>query len=76
VKKSLRMCPLPELTPAPSNALLSIACEVMGSTPAAIAWLGSPQVGLAGLRPVDFAALHGEQEVLSLLGRIEHGVYW
>jgi len=72
---SRQMCPSPKLMPPPSRKLLSTACEVLGSATRATAWLGSPQIGLGGTRPVDFAALHGEQEVLLLLGRIEHGVY-
>lgn len=67
--------PILDLALPSSRQLFKFAVEVMGSPPAAAAWLDSPQWGLGGARPVDFAAEHGTTEVLLLLGRIEHGVF-
>ena len=39
-------------------------------------WLNSPQVGLGGATPLEYAETEvGAREVEDLLGRIEHGVY-
>ena len=39
-------------------------------------WLASPQVGLGGAIPLEFAETEvGAREVENLLGRIEYGVY-
>ena len=39
-------------------------------------WLSSPQVGLGGAIPLDYAGTEiGAREVEDLLGRIEYGVY-
>ena len=56
--------------------LLSQAKRVMGSLPAAQKWLATPQFGLGGAIPLDFASTEvGGREVEDLLGRIETGVY-
>lgn len=56
--------------------LLGRAIEVMESIPAARQWLASPQVGLGGEIPLEFAQTEvGAREVEDLLGRIEYGVY-
>lgn len=60
---------------SPPTPLLVAAISALGSTSAATAWLRSPQRGLGGARPVDFAEKYGDSEVLALLGRVEHGVY-
>ena len=56
--------------------LLGKAIEVMESEQAARLWLTSPQVGLGGEVPLDYAKTEvGAREVEDLLGRIEYGVY-
>lgn len=52
------------------------AVEVMGSEKNAHKWLSSPQYGLGNKIPIEYMSTEkGTQEVLDLLGRIEHGVY-
>ena len=56
--------------------LLGRAIETMEDDDAARQWLRSPQVGLGGEIPLDFAETEvGAREVENLLGRIDHGVY-
>jgi len=56
--------------------LLSKAITVFGSQDEANKWLKSPQFGLGGAVPLDFAKSEvGSREVENLLGRIEYGVY-
>ncbi len=56
--------------------LLGMACFVMASKEAGRQWLCSPQVGLGGAVPLEYAETElGAREVENLLGRIEHGVY-
>lgn len=56
--------------------LMGRAVEVMESAVNARRWLTSPQVGLGGAVPLDFARTEvGAREVEDLLGRIEYGVY-
>ena len=56
--------------------LLNKAIESLETEEAARNWLNSPQVGLGGVAPIDYAETEaGAQEVENLLGRIEHGVY-
>jgi putative toxin-antitoxin system antitoxin component (TIGR02293 family) len=56
--------------------LMGKAIEVMESEENARQWLDSPQFGLGGAVPLDFAATEvGAREVEDLLGRIEYGVY-
>jgi len=52
------------------------AVEVMESEETARQWLTSPQFGLGGAAPLDYAETEvGAREVEDLLGRIEYGVY-
>lgn len=56
--------------------LLGLALDAMGTLDHARRWLKSPQVGLGGSTPLDYALTEiGAREVEALLGRIEHGVY-
>jgi putative toxin-antitoxin system antitoxin component (TIGR02293 family) len=56
--------------------LMGKAIEVMEGEDAARRWLNSPQVGLGGAVPLDYAETEvGAREVEDLLGRIEYGVY-
>jgi putative toxin-antitoxin system antitoxin component (TIGR02293 family) len=56
--------------------LLSKAIKVFGSKDDANKWLNSPQFGLGGAVPLDYAKSEiGAREVEKLLGRIEYGVY-
>jgi putative toxin-antitoxin system antitoxin component (TIGR02293 family) len=55
--------------------LFSQAVETMESKEAARQWLSSPQIGLGGATPLDYAETEaGAREVTNLLGRIEYGV--
>lgn len=56
--------------------LLGKAVKVFGNIEDANQWLGSPQFGLGGVAPLDYAQTEiGAREVENLLGRIEYGVY-
>jgi putative toxin-antitoxin system antitoxin component (TIGR02293 family) len=56
--------------------LMGKAVEVMESEENARRWLTSPQFGLGGAVPLDYAETEvGAREVEDLLGRIEYGVY-
>lgn len=56
--------------------LMGKAVAVFGSEQDARQWLNSPQFGLGGAVPLDYAKTEvGAREVENLLGRIEYGVY-
>lgn len=56
--------------------LLGKAVSVLESIEDARRWLRSPQVGLGGSIPLEYAETEvGAREVENLLGRIEYGVY-
>ena len=56
--------------------LLGRAASVMESLDDGRRWLTSPQVGLGGAIPLEYAETEvGAREVENLLGRIEYGVY-
>jgi len=56
--------------------LLGKAVKVFGDLEDAKQWLNSPQFGLGGAVPLDYATTElGAREVENLLGRIEYGVY-
>jgi putative toxin-antitoxin system antitoxin component (TIGR02293 family) len=56
--------------------LLGKAVKVFGDIDDAKQWLNSPQFGLGGAVPLDYAKTEvGAREVENLLGRIEYGVY-
>ena len=56
--------------------LMGMAIEVFENEEAARAWMSSPQVGLDGETPLEYANTElGAQEVRNLLGRIDHSVY-
>src|SRR5207244_10360328 len=56
--------------------LMGRAIEVLESEENARQWLTSPQFGLGGAVPLDYAETEvGAREVEDLLGRIEYGVY-
>jgi putative toxin-antitoxin system antitoxin component (TIGR02293 family) len=56
--------------------LFGRAVKVFGDREEAKRWLNSPQFGLGGAVPLDYAKTEvGAREVENLLGRIEYGVY-
>ena len=55
--------------------LLSRAARVLGSPEAAQHWFAHPIHALGGVSPQDYAEKHGIDELLKILGRIEHGVF-
>lgn len=56
--------------------LMGKAVEVFETEENARRWLNSPQIGLGGAVPLDYAEIEvGAREVEDLLGRIEYGVY-
>jgi putative toxin-antitoxin system antitoxin component (TIGR02293 family) len=56
--------------------LMGRAVEVFETKENARRWLSSPQAGLGGAVPLDYAETElGAREVEDLLGRIEYGVY-
>jgi putative toxin-antitoxin system antitoxin component (TIGR02293 family) len=56
--------------------LMGKAVAVLESEESARRWLTSPQFGLGGAVPLDYARTEvGAREVEDLLGRIEYGVY-
>jgi len=57
--------------------LMGKAVEAMEGHDAARRWLSSPQAGLGGAVPLDYAETEvGAREVEDLIGRIENGVYF
>ena len=57
------------------NEVMRRATEVLGDRPSAMRWLGTPVRALDYATPISL--LHnakGREEVLSVLGRLEHGV--
>ena len=70
------------LKPAVSDRVVRLAklfgkaIQVLGNGDEARRWLNSPQFGLGGAVPLDYAKTEvGAREVENLLGRIEYGVY-
>ena len=58
------------------SRLLSHATEVFGDAANGRDWLKTPQRGLGGAVPLEYAETEiGAREVENLLGRIDHGVY-
>jgi putative toxin-antitoxin system antitoxin component (TIGR02293 family) len=56
--------------------LFGKAVQIFGGVEDAKQWLNSPQFGLGGAMPLDYAKTEvGAREVENLLGRIEYGVY-
>ena len=56
--------------------LMGKAMDVLETETKARQWLNSPQYGLGGATPLDYAYTEvGAREVENLLGRIEHGVF-
>ncbi len=56
--------------------LMGKAVEVFEGEEAARAWMSSPQFGLGGETPLDYATTElGALEVQNLLGRIDYSVY-
>lgn len=56
--------------------LLIMAVDVFGSKEHALRWLKASRSQLKGKTPLDFADTElGCQEIVNLLGRIEHGVF-
>lgn len=56
--------------------LMGQAVKVFGSEAEGRDWLNTPQFGLGGAVPLDYAETEiGAREVENLLGRIEYGVY-
>lgn len=58
------------------SRLLERTVQVMGGREAAVQWLKAPRSYLRGQTPLDMVVTElGTEEVLNLLGRIEHGVF-
>lgn len=58
------------------NEVTKRAIEVFGSEEKARRWLHTPNFALGDVRPVDLLRTkEGTDEVLGILGRIEHGVF-
>lgn len=56
--------------------VLDMATEVFGGPAKAESWLKTPARGLGGKVPLEYADTHlGAQEVINLLGRIDHGIF-
>jgi putative toxin-antitoxin system antitoxin component (TIGR02293 family) len=56
--------------------LVARATDVFGGVEEAVGWLKSPQRGLGGAVPLDYARTEiGAREVEKLIGRIDYGVY-
>ncbi|HEX8311274.1 MAG TPA: antitoxin Xre/MbcA/ParS toxin-binding domain-containing protein [Chthoniobacteraceae bacterium] len=75
-KASGRLDPLESDRVVRFARLFGRAIEVMEAEDAARHWMGSPQIGLGGAVPLDYARTEvGAREVEDLLGRIDYGVY-
>lgn len=58
------------------GALIEKACEVLEDKETAIRWLNTPKKALNNETPLHYAVTEvGNNEVIELLGRIEHGVF-
>jgi len=58
------------------SRLLERTVQVMGTREAAVQWLKAPRSYLRGQTPLEMGVTElGTEEVLNLLGRIEHGVF-
>lgn len=59
------------------RTVMSVAVDVLGSSRAAHTWLDTPLDAVRGARPSELVAASeaGMREVLTTLGRIDHGVY-
>ena len=67
--------PKPRTDERAQTEVLRRATEVLGEKSAAMRWLGTPVRALGFATP--FSLLHdskGREEVLTVLGRLEHGV--
>jgi putative toxin-antitoxin system antitoxin component (TIGR02293 family) len=59
-----------------ADAVIARAIEVFGNSEKAASWLDRPNRVLAGATPRSFLSTpEGREKVLTVLGRIEHGVY-
>jgi putative toxin-antitoxin system antitoxin component (TIGR02293 family) len=60
-----------------ASTIFDMAVELFeGNTAQARKWLQTPQPGLGGETPLDFASTEvGAREVENLIGRLEHGVF-
>ena len=60
-----------------ASTIFAMALELFeGDTAAARKWLQTPQTGLGGETPLDFASTEvGAREVENLIGRLERGVF-
>ncbi len=60
-----------------ASTIFDMAVELFeGDTAQARTWLQTPQPGLGGETPLDFASTEvGAREVENLVGRLEHGVF-
>ena len=60
-----------------ASTIFDMAVEMFeGDMRAARKWLETPQPGLGGETPLDFASTEvGAREVENLIGRLEHGVF-
>ncbi len=60
-----------------ASTIFELAVEMFeGDTVGARKWLQTPQPGLGGETPLDFASTEvGSREVENLIGRLEHGVF-
>ena len=57
------------------NEILRRATEVLGEKSAAMRWLGTPVRALGFSTPISLLHdPHGREEVLTVLGRLEHGI--
>ncbi|WHZ14983.1 MAG: hypothetical protein OJF52_001823 [Nitrospira sp.] len=59
-----------------ADAVIARAVEVFGEAEKARGWLDHPNRALSGATPRSLLSTpEGREQVLTLLGRIEHGVY-
>lgn len=59
-----------------ADAVIARAVEVFGEAEKARVWLDRPNHALSGATPLSLLSTpEGREQVLTLLGRIEHGVY-
>jgi len=59
-----------------ADGVIARAVNVFGSADKSLCWLDRPNRALAGATPRSLLSTpEGREQVLTLLGRIEHGVY-
>ena len=73
--RNRQAAPSPQSQERAETAVMRRATEVLGDEPSAMRWLGTPVRALDYATPISLLHdAHGREAVLTVLGRLEHGV--